>query len=53
LVELQSAYAKSAMEAYMAEMNRASETFTATFKEALRPLNERATAVVETLKTVR
>ena len=52
-VELQSAYAKSAMETYMAEMTRATETLSATVKDTLRPLNERATAVIETLQVAR
>jgi phasin family protein len=53
VVELQSAYAKSALESYVAEMNRFSETLSAAVKESFRPLNERATAVVETLQAVR
>ena len=51
--ELQSSYAKSALEAYVAEMNRMTETLSGAFKESFRPLNERATAVVETLQAVR
>ena len=53
VVELQTTYAKSALEAYVAELNRFSETFSAAVKESFRPLNERATAVVETLQAVR
>jgi len=53
VIELQSTYAKSAMETYMAEMNRASEIFSTTLKGAFRPLNERATAMVETLQAAR
>jgi phasin family protein len=53
VIELQTAYAKSALETYMAEMNRASEIFSATMKDAFRPLNERATAVVETMQAAR
>jgi phasin family protein len=52
-IELQTAYAKSAIETYMAEMNKASETFSATVKGAFRPLNERATAVIETMQAAR
>jgi phasin family protein len=52
-IELQTAYAKSAMETYMAEMNRASEIVSATVKDAFRPLNARATAAVETLQAAR
>ncbi len=52
-VELQSAYAKSAMETYMAEVTRATETVTATMKDTLRPLNERASALMETIQVAR
>ena len=52
-VELQSAYAKSAMETYLAEMTRATETLSATMKDTLRPLNERATALMETMQVAR
>ncbi len=53
VIELQSTYAKSAMETYIAEMNRASETYSSMVKTAFRPLNERATAAVETLQAAR
>ncbi len=52
-VELQTAFAKSAMETYMAELNRATETVSATVKDSLRPLNERATAMMETFQAAR
>jgi phasin family protein len=52
-VELQTAFAKSAIETYMAELNRATETVSATVKESLRPLNERATAMMETFQAAR
>jgi len=47
VVELQTAFAKSAFEAYVAEMNKASETVAASMKECFAPLNERVTAFVE------
>ena len=47
VVELQTAYAKSALEAYVAEMNKASETVAASVKECFQPINERVTAFVE------
>jgi phasin family protein len=53
VVELQTTYAKGAMEGFIAEMNRASETVSTTLKDALRPLNERATAVVEQFQAAR
>ena len=52
-VELQTAWAKSAMETYMAEMNRASETVAASVKETLTPLNARVTAAVEKFQAAR
>ncbi len=53
VVELQTTFAKSAMESYIAEMNRAAETLSAAVKDSFRPLNERATAMVETLQSTR
>ena len=41
VVELQTAYAKSWMEAYIAQMNKASETVSASVKESFQPINER------------
>lgn len=53
VVELQTAYAKSALEAYIAEMNKASETVAASVKESFLPLNERITAFVERFQAAR
>lgn len=53
VVELQTSFAKSAMEAYVAELNRASETITAAVKDSFKPLSERATAIVETVQSAR
>jgi len=50
VVELQTSYAKFAMESYIAEMNRASETVAASVKETFAPLNERVTAFVEKIQ---
>jgi phasin family protein len=50
IVELQSAYAKSALEAYVAEVTRASATVTAAVKETFLPINERVTALVEKIQ---
>jgi phasin family protein len=52
-MELQSSYAKTAMESYMAEVGKFTETFTASFKDSVKPLNERVTAVVEKIQAVR
>ena len=53
VVELQTAWAKSAMEAYIAEMTKASETVAASVKESFQPLNERVTAFVEKIQAAR
>lgn len=53
VVELQTAWAKSTLEAYLAEVNRASETVAASLKETLTPLNARVTAAIETFQAAR
>ena len=53
VVELQTSFAKAAMEAYIAELNRASEVVSSTVKDSMRPLNERATSVVEQFQAAR
>jgi len=53
VLELQTAFAKSAVEAYVAEMGKMTETVSASLKETLAPLNERMTATVEKLQAVR
>ena len=52
-VELQTAWAKSALEGYLAEVNLASETMAASVKETLTPINARVTAAVETFQSAR
>ena len=53
VVELQTNFAKSALEAYLAEVSKASETMAASFKESLTPLNARVTAAVEKFQAAR
>ena len=53
VVELQTAFAKTAVEAYLAELNRASEVVSASVKESLVPLNGRVTATVEKFQAAR
>jgi phasin family protein len=53
VVELQTAWAKSTLEGYLAEVNKASETVAASLKETLTPLNARVTAAVETFQSAR
>ncbi len=52
-VELQTAWAKSALEAYLAQVSKMSETVSASVKESLKPLNERVTATVERVQAAR
>ena len=53
VVELQTAFAKTALEGYIAEMGRMSETVSASVKDSMKPLNERMTAMVERLQAAR
>ena len=53
VVELQTAFAKSAFETYMAEMNKMTEIVAASFKDSLSPINERVTALVERVQAAR
>lgn len=53
VVELQTAFAKTALETYMAEVGKMTETVSASFKDAVKPINERVTEAVERLQAVR
>ncbi len=53
VVELQTSFAKTAMESYIAQVNSASEIVSAAVKDAMKPLNERATALVEAVQSKR
>lgn len=53
VVELQTTFAKSALESYMAEMGKMSETVAASVKDSMKPINERVTAAVERLQAAR
>jgi phasin family protein len=53
VVELQTSWAKTFMEGYMAEMNKASEIVAAAVKETMTPLNARVTAAVEKFQATR
>lgn len=52
-VELQTAFAKTAIESYLAEVNRWSDTVSATVRESLRPINERVSATVDQFQAAR
>jgi phasin family protein len=53
VVELQTGFAKSALEAYVAQMNLMTEIVASSVKESLSPLNERVTAFVERVQAAR
>ena len=53
VVELQTTFAKGALEAYMAEVGKMSETVAASVKDTMKPINERVTAAVERLQAAR
>ena len=51
--ELQTTFAKGAFETYVNELGRMTETFTASFKESFKPINERVSDVVGRLQATR
>ncbi|MBL8556412.1 MAG: TIGR01841 family phasin [Phenylobacterium sp.] len=53
VVELQTSFAKTALETYMAEFTKMSDTVSASVKESMKPINERVTATVEKFQAVR
>lgn len=53
VIELQTAYAKSALDAYIAEVSKMSDIVSTSVKDAVKPLNERVTAAVERLQAAR
>ena len=53
VVELQTTFAKSALETYMSEFTKMTDVVSASVKDAMKPLNERVTETVERLQAVR
>lgn len=53
LVELQTTFAKTAMETWLSETTKMTETLTASVKDTFKPLNERVTASVERFQAAR
>jgi phasin family protein len=53
LIELQTSWAKSAAETYLAEVTKMTDVFTASVKDSFQPINERVTASVEKLQAAR
>jgi phasin family protein len=52
-VEFQTAFAKTSLDAYLAEMNKWSDIVSGSVRESLRPINERVSAAVEQFQTAR
>jgi phasin family protein len=52
-VELQTGYARSFLESYMAEFGKLTETVSASVKDTMKPLNERVTDLVERIQAAR
>lgn len=53
VIELQSSYAKTSMEAYVSEMNQLTQILSASFKDTFKPINARMTAAVEKFQSYR
>jgi phasin family protein len=53
VIELQTGFAKTAFETYVAEMNKMAETVAASVKESASPINERVSAFVERVQAAR
>ena len=51
VVELQTSFAKSFMESYIAQLNHAYEIVSAAVKDSIKPLNERATTLMESVQS--
>jgi len=51
--EIQTTFAKTALEAYLGEVTRWSDTVSASVKDSFKPLNERMTATVEKFQSAR
>jgi phasin family protein len=53
VIEFQTTYAKAALEAYLAEVNKASAIVSSSMKDSLVPLNARVSATVEQFQAAR
>ena len=53
VIELQTSFAKTSMEAYLAEVTKLTDTMQASVKDTFKPINERVTATVERVQSVR
>ena len=52
-IELQTDYAKSALDSYLSEVTKAADLFAATLKDAWKPLNDRAAAAMDQVQAAR
>lgn len=53
VIELQSAFAKSSLDAYVGELNTLADLYTTSMKDAMKPLNDRVNAAVELFQAQR
>lgn len=53
VIELQTSFAKTAMEAYLAEVTKMTDVMSASVKDTFKPINERVTATVERVQSAR
>jgi phasin family protein len=53
VIELQTTFAKTAFESMVAEANEVAGAVSGSVKEAMSPINERVTALVERVQAVR
>lgn len=53
MIEVQSDFVKSSMDAYLAEINRTTDLYANAFKASLKPLNDRFAATVEMVQSQR
>ena len=53
LIEIQSDYTKSSLDAFLAEMNKSSDLMSSMFKDSFKPLNDRFSAAVELMQSQR
>ena len=53
IFEIQSDYAKSAMDTYLSELNKTSELFSDLMKNSVKPINDRVSAVIDLAQSQR
>lgn len=53
LIEIQADYTKSSLDAYLSEVNKASDLVSAMMKDSFKPINDRMVAAVEAMQSQR